>query len=167
MNHEFNIPGRATGMQRVNLSGYHWCMMVIAMVGGSVGPLPVAARQQESASCCSVSGRAGRLVDLSQRDATTGGEAVGEMTVAPSGMVWIPGGEFAMGSIDPLVRGDESPVHRVRVDGFYMDVTEVTNAQFVAFVAATGYVSMAERDVYWEELKQQVAPGTPSHPMIC
>ena len=59
--------------------------------------------------------------------------------LAPPGMVWIPGGEFTMGSTDPLARRDESPVHRVRVDGFWMDKTEVTNAQFRAFVEATGY----------------------------
>jgi formylglycine-generating enzyme required for sulfatase activity len=80
------------------------------------------------------------------------------------GMAWIPGGEFAMGSTDALARPDESPVHRVRVDGFWMDVTEVTNAQFAAFIKATGYVTTAERPVDWEELKKQVAPGTPKPP---
>ena len=43
------------------------------------------------------------------------------------GMVWIPGGEFRMGSTDPLARADEQPVHRVRVRGFWMDATEVTS----------------------------------------
>ena len=72
---------------------------------------------------------------------------------APEGMVWIPGGEFSMGASDP--RGDREggpdgfsdarPVHRVRVDGFWMDRTEVTNAQFAAFVRATGHVTVAER----------------------
>ncbi|MCA9310968.1 MAG: formylglycine-generating enzyme family protein [Phycisphaerales bacterium] len=76
-------------------------------------------------------------------------------------MVWIPGGEFSMGSTDPLARPDESPIHRVRVDGFWMDVTEVTNAQFAAFVEATGYVTVAERPVDWDELKKQLPPGTP------
>lgn len=69
-----------------------------------------------------------------------------------------------MGSTDALARPDESPVHRVRVDGFWMDATEVTNRQFAAFVAATGYVTVAERPVDWEELKKQVAPGTPKPP---
>jgi formylglycine-generating enzyme required for sulfatase activity len=57
-------------------------------------------------------------------------------------MVWIPGGEFAMGS-DQFP--DARPVHRVAVDGFWMDVTEVTNAEFDAFVHATSYVTVAER----------------------
>lgn len=71
----------------------------------------------------------------------------------PDGMVWIPGGEFSMGCDDP--RGghcggpdampDARPIHRVYVDGFWMDRTEVTNAEFARFVAATGYVTTAER----------------------
>jgi len=79
----------------------------------------------------------------------------------PSGMVWVPGGEFRMGSADPLARADELPVHRVRVDGFWIDRTEVTNAQFAEFVAATGYKTVAERPVDWEEMKKQCPPGTP------
>lgn len=71
---------------------------------------------------------------------------------APPGMVWIPGGEFSMGTDDPtpLVCGgpdsmpDARPVHRVYVDGFWMDITEVTNAQFAEFVKATGYLTIAE-----------------------
>src|SRR5438094_714723 len=56
----------------------------------------------------------------------------------PPGMVWIPGGEFSMGTDSDLGRPEEKPAHRVRVDGFWMDTTEVTNAQFAAFVEATG-----------------------------
>jgi len=62
----------------------------------------------------------------------------------PEGMVWIPGGEFQMGSSIPMFR-DARPLHRVAVDGFWMDVTEVTNAQFARFVTATHYVTLAER----------------------
>jgi len=83
---------------------------------------------------------------------------------AGAGMVWIPGGEFAMGSTDPLARADEQPVHRVRVHGFWMDATEVTNAQFRAFVQATGYRTVAERPIDWEELRKQVPEGTPKPP---
>jgi formylglycine-generating enzyme len=61
---------------------------------------------------------------------------------APEGMVWVPGGSFWMGSED---FPDAVPVHLVRVDGFWMDRTEVTNAQFAKFVQATGYVTVAER----------------------
>lgn len=58
-------------------------------------------------------------------------------------MVWIPGGEFLMGSSDPLAKPNERPVHGVRVSGFYMDRYDVTNAQFRRFVLATGYVTTA------------------------
>jgi len=72
---------------------------------------------------------------------------------APDGMVWIPGGEFSMGANDPpdmddvgmKATTDARPIHRVYVDGFFMDKTDVTNAQFAAFVRATGYVTIAER----------------------
>jgi formylglycine-generating enzyme len=63
---------------------------------------------------------------------------------APMGMKWIPGGEFDMGSDEPMFR-DAQPVHRVHVDGFWMDEAEVTNAQFAEFVKATGYHTVAER----------------------
>jgi formylglycine-generating enzyme required for sulfatase activity len=61
----------------------------------------------------------------------------------PPGMVWVSGGEFTMGTASDLGWPDEKPAHRVRVDGFWMDATEVTNAQFRAFVEATGYVTTA------------------------
>lgn len=77
------------------------------------------------------------------------------------GMVWIPGGIFEMGGDNSQAREDEFPKHLVQVDGFYMDITEVTNAQFAQFVAATGYITTAEKDIDWEDLKQQVPPTTP------
>jgi formylglycine-generating enzyme required for sulfatase activity len=81
----------------------------------------------------------------------------------PAGMRWIPGGEFRMGAEDgdDRARPDERPQHTVSVHGYWMDETEVTNAQFAAFVAATGFVTTAERKPTWDELKQQVPPGTP------
>ena len=78
---------------------------------------------------------------------------------APEGMVWIPGGEFSMGSDAaseslcglPGVTRDALPIHRVYVDGFWMDATEVTNEQFEKFVKATGYVTVAEQKPTKEE----------------
>jgi formylglycine-generating enzyme required for sulfatase activity len=58
-------------------------------------------------------------------------------------MVWIPGASFRMGS--NLFYPEERPVCRVSVDGFWMDCTPVTNAQFAVFVEATGYVTFAEK----------------------
>ena len=63
---------------------------------------------------------------------------------APSGMVWIPGGQFWMGCAD-CGMPDALPVHLVSVSGFWMDATPVTNAEFDAFVRATKYVTVAER----------------------
>ncbi len=86
-------------------------------------------------------------------------------TVASTeGIVSIPGGEFLMGAADKEGRTDEYPRHRVRVDAFMMDATEVTNAQFRKFVEATGYITTAERKPDWEELKKQLPPGTPKPP---
>jgi formylglycine-generating enzyme required for sulfatase activity len=63
---------------------------------------------------------------------------------APEGMTWVPGGTFWMGADDSSMN-DAKPVHEVRVTGFWMDRTEVTNRRFARFVAATGYVTGAER----------------------
>lgn len=79
----------------------------------------------------------------------------------PPGMVWIPGGEFTMGTDDPESYPPERPAHRVRVDGFWMDVTEVTNADFKKFVDKTGYITTAEKKPQWDDLKKQLPPGTP------
>ncbi|MDX1603778.1 MAG: formylglycine-generating enzyme family protein [Salinimicrobium sediminis] len=81
----------------------------------------------------------------------------------PKGMVWIPGGEFSMGAVenDPMALDHEKPAHPVAVEGFFMDVTEVTNKEFEKFVNETGYVTVAEREIDWEEMKKQLPPGTP------
>ncbi|WP_445116500.1 formylglycine-generating enzyme family protein [Acinetobacter sp. WZC-1] len=63
-------------------------------------------------------------------------------TPSPNHMVWVPGGEFIMGSNHHYP--EESPAHRVRVDGFWMDETPVTNEQFAQFVVETGYITFAE-----------------------
>ena len=72
------------------------------------------------------------------------------------GMVWIPGGIFSMGGDNDQARQDEFPKHQVKLNGFFIDITEVTNAQFAKFVAATGYVTTAEKDIDWDELKKQL-----------
>jgi formylglycine-generating enzyme required for sulfatase activity len=124
-----------------------WAALALMSADVACGQTP-ASQPASAPACCSVGGRAAAL----------------QGATGPEGMVWIPGGEFRMGSTDPLARMDEQPIHRVRVDGFWMDETEVTNAQFRAFVDATGYKTVAERPVDWEELKKQVAPGTPKPP---
>jgi sulfatase modifying factor 1 len=89
----------------------------------------------------------------------------------PTGMVWIPGGEFSMGAADPQgvdnnevgmhATTDSRPIHRVYVDGFWMDTTEATNEQFAAFVKATGYVTVAERRPRAEDF-----PGAPPENLV-
>jgi formylglycine-generating enzyme required for sulfatase activity len=81
---------------------------------------------------------------------------------APEGMVWIPGGQFLMGDDGPFAGPEERPVHTVAVDGFFMDVHTVTNAEFRAFVQATGYVTVAERAPDAAALLSQLPPGTPA-----
>lgn len=76
-------------------------------------------------------------------------------------MVWINTDSFQMGGDNPQASADEYPKHKVTVNGFWMDATEVTNAQFRKFTEATGYITTAEQKPDWEELKKQVPPGTP------
>lgn len=87
----------------------------------------------------------------------------------PQSMVWIPGGEFSMGSDHaseslcglPGVTRDAGPIHRVYVDGFWMDETEVTNSQFRKFVDETGYITVAEMKPTAEEF-----PGAPEENLV-
>ncbi len=85
-------------------------------------------------------------------------------TAEEPGMVALPGGEFLMGSDAPFSLPNERPAHRVRVSPFLLDTHPVTNADFARIVAATGYITVAERPVDWEELKKQAPPGTPKPP---
>jgi len=76
-------------------------------------------------------------------------------------MIWIPAGEFVMGSMQQSNTQDALPAKTVKIKGFWMDATEVTNAEFQRFVESTNYVTVAERKVDWEEMKKIVPPGTP------
>jgi formylglycine-generating enzyme required for sulfatase activity len=77
-----------------------------------------------------------------------------------SGMVLLPGGSFDMGGDNNQADADEYPKHKVQVSAFYMDITEVTNAQFKNFADATGYITTAEKKPDWEEMKKTLPPGT-------
>lgn len=78
----------------------------------------------------------------------------------PPGMIRVAGGEFWMGLDDPSFP-DAGPMHRVQVRGFWMDATEVTNAEFAAFVQATGYVTVAERTPTAADF-----PGVPASALV-
>ena len=77
------------------------------------------------------------------------------------GMIIIGGGSFKMGSDDIDSNLDERPIHSVEISSFWMDETEVTNAEFKEFVDATGYITTAEKSPDWEELKKDLPPNTP------
>ena len=79
---------------------------------------------------------------------------------APDGMLWVPGGTFWMGCAD-CGMPDALPLHLVTVDGFWMDKTPVTNAEFERFVRATNYVTIAERD-----LDPKDFPGVPKSDLV-
>ena len=87
--------------------------------------------------------------------------SISENSVSHEGMIRIERGEFLMGAGDKEGRADEYPQHTVNVGGFWMDINEVTNAQFRKFVEATGYVTTAEIKPDWEEIKKQLPSGTP------
>jgi formylglycine-generating enzyme required for sulfatase activity len=93
-------------------------------------------------------------------DTSTQLNATPAPTNRPQGMVWIPGGEFTMGTNSSMANQAEKPAHRVQVDGFWMDQTDVTNAQFRKFVEATGYVTTAEKVPTVEEILRYASPGT-------
>ncbi|SED14068.1 Formylglycine-generating enzyme, required for sulfatase activity, contains SUMF1/FGE domain [Tenacibaculum sp. MAR_2009_124] len=81
----------------------------------------------------------------------------------PKGMAWVPSKSFLMGAKDDdnYAMNREKPAHRVVIDGFFIDETEVTNKQFERFINTTSYVTVAERAVDWEEMKKTLPPGTP------
>jgi hypothetical protein len=95
---------------------------------------------------------------------------------SPPGLVRAPGGELTMGTDAPYASPAEGPAHRVRVAGFWTDQTDITNAQFRAFVEATGYVTAAEKTPTVEEsmrfatlaparrLRPPGRPGDPRQP---
>ncbi|AEC20402.1 hypothetical protein PT7_1862 [Pusillimonas sp. T7-7] len=86
---------------------------------------------------------------------------LGDGKNGPANMAWVPGDEFLMGNSHKLSQPNERPAHQIRVSGFWMDVHDVTNAEFRRFVEATGYVTTAEQKPLWEDLKPQLPPGTP------
>ena len=87
-------------------------------------------------------------------------------------MVWIPSGEFTMGAevadfmrqwpYGARSRSDERPLRRIKLDGFWMSITPVTNKDFSEFIEATGYVTTAEKPVDIDEIMKGLPPGTKS-----
>jgi sulfatase modifying factor 1 len=103
--------------------------------------------------------RGALAVEVKHTDERVAGDAT---TSGPAGMKWIPGGMTLMGSDD--FYPEEQSVHRVAVDGFWMDAHPVTAAEFRRFVRETGYVTVAERpldpDQYPDADPDLLAPGS-------
>jgi sulfatase modifying factor 1 len=78
---------------------------------------------------------------------------------APSKLIFIPGGQFLMGKDG---EGDCEPAHLVRVESFYMDECEVTNAEYLAFCRATDH-PLPE---FWGMDEFHSGPGFPDHPVV-
>ena len=81
-----------------------------------------------------------------------------------NGMIRIPTGTLEMGGDNDQADPNEFPKHPVEISAFWMDETEVTNAQFAEFVQATGYITVAERPISWEAMQKELPPGTPKPP---
>ena len=76
-------------------------------------------------------------------------------------MVYIKSGSFEMGADNNQAQKDEYPKHKVTLKGFWIDKTEITNAQFSQFVKETKYVTTAEKKINWDDLKKQLPAETP------
>ncbi len=105
-------------------------------------------------SCCMVGNGRSKML----------GQNIPKSSIPPPGMVYVPSGTYMMGAEGKLALEREYPKHPVKVNAFFMDTHEVTNAEFRKFVQETGYKTVAERPVNWEELKKQLPPGTPKPP---
>lgn len=131
------FPGQSTAKRRAETRAISICVMIIEMLAGCTQYEPPPPIMTASAPL------------FVPREKPPGD--------GPAGMVWIPGGAFIMGCDSGFP--DELPLHRVEVEGFWMDATEVTNAQYREFVEATGYVTMAEQMPRIEDLAAQLPKG--------
>lgn len=109
---------------------------------------------KEQKSCCEVDSNKRFLIESDSRE-------IIPTNKSKEGMVLIQGGVFEMGADNNQARPDEYPKHLVQVKSFWIDQHEVSNAQFKKFVDETGYITIAERDIDWNDLKKQLPPGTP------
>ena len=111
-----------------------WCANVVT--GQAISSESALAEQEDDtrSSCCSPpSSPARRFVIAEGRITAHADTQAATKVVAPPGMLWIPGRKFVMGDDSPSALRNEKPAHSVRIDGFWMDATEVTNAEIPAF----------------------------------
>jgi formylglycine-generating enzyme len=141
---------------RLLIRGHSWqaavCSVALMLSAFGPGRLPAARSAVLRSGAQDPACEQGSTRAAAQPRAMRNGQAASQKSVpaathsgpAPAGMVWIPAGEFWMGSDEPKFT-DARPWHQVRLSGFWMDKTTVTNAQFARFVTATQYVTVAER----------------------
>ena len=127
-------------------------------------PTTQAAKATAPEACdTGISTARGRAAPAGSPTLTAAASRPNSSAVAPPGMVWVPGGEFDQGSDEEMFQ-DARPIHRVGVDGFWMDATEVTNAEFKRFADETKYVTIAERvpraEDYPGALPDMLVPGS-------
>lgn len=157
----------------VLLAAFAACIAIYKRPGSTLSPTPVMSETPPAAATAAhpVNRDTSKVEAQSNKVAfgPTIPNAAPTPASVPEGMAWIPGGEFSMGAQDPpgmddvgmKATLDSRPVHRVYVDGFFMDKTDITNAQFEKFVAATGYVTVAERKPRAEDY-----PGAPPENLV-
>jgi formylglycine-generating enzyme required for sulfatase activity len=159
---------RAVERKASKPAGRGWLYLgLVVLAAGAV--LAVRTSKSREAAPAPASTADSRPTSSATAFAPTVANAVSAPGPAPKGMVWIPGGEFSMGShveseafcALPGVTRDALPVHRVYVDAFWMDATELTNEEFEKFVKATGYVTIAERTPTAAEF-----PGAPPENLV-
>ena len=152
--------------------GYKWIAVAVIVVAAAAGvTFALLSRRAESPPALVTGAQEMSRAAVSRQFTPTFANDPAPPGPAPEGMAWIPGGEFSMGAVDPLgqdanavgmqATADSRPIHRVYVDGFWMDRTEVTNREFAKFVDATGYVTVAERTPTAEEF-----PGAPPENLV-
>jgi len=150
-----------------------WLVMAVIAALVLAGIVALMSHSRHAAETTSGNAPASSSTSTNSSRPATFGPTVPNTTPAPGatppGMVWIPGGEFSMGAADSPSDGevgmqatrDSRPIHRVYVDAFFMDKTDVTNAEFSKFVKATGYVTVAERKPRAEDF-----PGAPPENLV-
>jgi formylglycine-generating enzyme len=147
-------------MKTENLIG--WALLIASGIqlscdNSQAGVSSIKLKDSAAVSCMQVPSRFSNAND--NIDTTN---ALGD--TSHTNMKYIPGGTFMMGADNDQASQDEYPKHSVTLNSFGIDITEVTNAQFAAFVKATGYITTAEKQPDWNEIKKTVAPGTPKPP---
>ncbi len=136
-------------------------LLIICLISAcqSASEKAAAAKKDSLLHCSSnLPARFGNGSSLNQNDSNS---LITNTNVSHDGMVLIKAQTFFMGASDKEGRVDEYPKHKVQLSEFWIDVTEVTNAQFKKFVDATGYITTAEKKPDWELIKKQLPPGTP------